>query len=300
MEKIIKEKPLLSCIIIFALCGFARLIEYFIIRTDKTIIPENFLHKVFGIIVLSIVLYLLHNNWQSIGFIKNKFVSDTVKGLILGCCCFIVAYSIECLILYHVNQNVSLAFYISGFTLSGEAVKHDGIFFLILCIGFNIINVWMEEGIFRGLFMKILDERLSFVRAALLIAFLFGIWHWVMPLRDYTERNIPLSALFVMGIGYIILAGAMSIKWSVLYKMTGTLWMGLGDHLFNNVIVTNLLHVVSNNEADSMQIVRIMIGQILSFSVVMLYYKKTIKRTAERNRYDTERTQDLPDKLFKK
>mgnify|MGYP002508441703 CR=1 FL=1 len=39
----------------------------------------------------------------------------------------------------------------------------------------------------------------------------------------------------------------------------------LGDHLFNNVIVTNLLHVISNGEADSMQIVRIMIGQILSF-----------------------------------
>lgn len=53
--------------------------------------------------------------------------------------------------------------------------------------------------------------------------------------------------------------------------------MGLGDHLFNNVIVTNLLHVISNGEADSMQIIRIMIGQILSFSVVMLYYRKTAK-----------------------
>ena len=50
--------------------------------------------------------------------------------------------------------------------------------------------------------------------------------------------------------------------------------MGLGDHLFNNVIVTNLLHVVSENEADSMQIVRILIGQLLSFILVMVYYKK--------------------------
>ena len=73
-----------------------------------------------------------------------------------------------------------------------------------------------------------------------------------------------------MGIGYIVLAGIMSIKWSLLYKMTGTLWMGLGDHLFNNVIVTNLLHVISNGEADSMQIIRIMIGQMLSFSIIMI------------------------------
>ena len=54
--------------------------------------------------------------------------------------------------------------------------------------------------------------------------------------------------------------------------------MGLGDHLFNNVIVTNLLHVISNGEADSMQIIRIMIGQILSFVLVMLCYRKTIKK----------------------
>ena len=135
----------------------------------------------------------------------------------------------------------------------------------------------MEEGIFRGLFMKILAPKLSFICATLLIALLFGIWHWVMPLRDYMDGNTSLPNLLIMGIGYIILAGIMSIKWSVLYRITGALWVGLGDHLFNNVIVTNLLHVISNGEADSMQIIRIMIGQILSFSVVMLYYRKTAK-----------------------
>ena len=51
--------------------------------------------------------------------------------------------------------------------------------------------------------------------------------------------------------------------------------MGIGDHLFNNVIVTNLLHVISNDEADSMQIVRILIGQLISFLLVVIYYKRT-------------------------
>lgn len=281
MEKNIKEKPILSCIIIFSICGLARLMEYYMIRTDETILSENFLHKVFGVIVLAIVLKSLRHNWQSIGFVKDELVSGVAKGLMLGGCCFIVAYAIECLILYHVNQNVSLSFYISGFSLSGETVKHTGVLFLLLCIVFNVINVWMEEGIFRGLFMKILDEKLSFACATLLIAFLFGIWHWVMPLRDYTEGNTSLAELLVMGVGYIVLAGVMSIKWSVLYKITGTLWMGLGDHLFNNVVVTNLLHVVSNHEADSLQIVRIMIGQILSFTVVMLCYRKAAKRAKQ-------------------
>ena len=80
-----------------------------------------------------------------------------------------------------------------------------------------------------------------------------------------------------MGIGYIVLAGIMSLKWSLLYKLTGSLWVGLGDHLFNNVIVTNLVHVVSNNEVDNMQIVRILIGQLLSFIIVLVIYNKKMK-----------------------
>lgn len=278
MEEKINQQPVLSCAIIFMICGFARLIEYFAIRTDETVISENFIHKLLGIIILAVILHSLHSTWQDIGFVKGEIVPGIAKGLVLGICCFVIAYSLECLILYHANQNVSLAFYISGFSLNGETAKHSGVPFLLLCIAFNIINVWMEEGLFRGLFMKILTPKLSFTSAVLLIAFLFGIWHWVMPLRDYIEGNAPLANLLVMGIGYIILAGIMSIKWSLLYKMTGALWMGLGDHLFNNVIVTNLLHVISNGEADSMQIVRIMTGQILSFVIVALYYRKTVKK----------------------
>ena len=100
-----------------------------------------------------------------------------------------------------------------------------------------------------------------------------------MPFRDYLEGKSSLPTLLIMGIGYIVLAGIMSIKWSLLYKLTGSLWMGLGDHLFNNVIVTNLVHVISNNEADGMQIVRILIGQLISFTIVLLFYIKNNKRT---------------------
>ncbi|MET3751750.1 membrane protease YdiL (CAAX protease family) [Blautia caecimuris] len=101
-----------------------------------------------------------------------------------------------------------------------------------------------------------------------------------MPFRDYIEGKSSLSTLLIMGIGYIVLVGIMSIKWSLLYKLTGSLWMGLGDHLFNNVIVTNLVHVISNNEADSMQIVRILIGQLISFIIVLLFYIMNNKRTS--------------------
>ena len=272
MKKVIFEKSILSCVLIFLICCIARVVEYFGIRTDETILAENFIHKVFGIIILVVMLVLSKLSWDSIGFTKTKIVQNVLKGLALGVSCFSIAYLVECVLLYCMNGNVQLSVYTSGFSLNGEAVKQTGIGFILLCITFNLINVEWKRGFFEDFSLVCL--KMSFKGIVFFIALLFGVWHWVMPMRDYIEGNSSLGNLLVMGIGYIILSGVMSIKWSVLYKMTGSLWMGIGDHLFNNIVVTNLLHVISNNEADNLQIIRILIGQLISFVLVMSFYKK--------------------------
>ena len=274
-----RKHPVIVCWLIFMICAAARIVEYFFIRTDESFLAENFIHKLFGVFLLFVILSISKMKWKDIGFVNEYAIGNCGKGILLGSVCFAVAYGIECLILYITNQNVELEFYASGFSLSGETEKQTGVFFVLICIVFNMINVWMEEGVFRGIFAKFL-ESISYIKAVFFIAFLFGVWHWVMPFRDYIEGKSSLSTLLIMGIGYIVLAGIMSIKWSLLYKLTGSLWMGLGDHLFNNVIVTNLVHVISNNEADSMQIVRILIGQLISFIIVLLFYIMNNKRTS--------------------
>ncbi len=108
----------------------------------------------------------------------------------------------------------------------------------------------MEEGIFRGLFIKIFSESKPFMQANFIAAFLFGIWHIVMPARSCMDGEMSFTAMVLMGIGYIILAGVMGIKWGLLYHMTGDIWVGFGDHLFNNTVAANMLHVISLKGAD--------------------------------------------------
>jgi hypothetical protein len=96
------------CCGIFLVCFIARIIEYFFIRTDETVLAENFIHKVFGIVVLFIILHVTKSKWRDIGFVKNDFAGNIVKGLLLGAICFAVAYAIECIILYKINGNVNL------------------------------------------------------------------------------------------------------------------------------------------------------------------------------------------------
>lgn len=266
------KKPILSCSLIFVVCSLARIFEYFYIRTDDTFLSENFLHKIFGILILWGVLSICKLRWKDIGFSSDGTVSGIGKGLLFGLVCSVFAYTVECIVLLFLHGNVHLSFYASGFSLTNEKGSQAGIIFILLSVLFNLINVCMEEGVFRGLFTKIL-EGISYCRSLFFIAFLFGIWHLVMPFRDFLQGESSLTNLIVMGIGYVILAGMMSIKWSLLYKMTGSLWFGLGDHLFNN-LASNLLHVISNSEVDSLQIVRILLWQLLSFAIVLWVYQK--------------------------
>jgi len=125
--------------------------------------------------------------------------------------------------------------------------------------------------------------------ANLIAAFLFGIWHIVMPLRSYMNGEMSFAAMALMSVGYIILAGIIGIKWGLLYRITGNLWLGLGDHLFNNTIATNMLHVVSPTGTDELQIVRIMAAQLISFAFVLAIY-------IGKNRKDSVRIEEIQGK----
>ena len=83
---------------------------------------------------------------------------------------------------------------------------------------------------------------------------------------------MSFAAMVLMGIGYIVLAGIMGVKWGLLYRITGNIWVGLGDHLFNNTVATNMLHVISLKGTDELQIVRIMAAQIISFAFVLVIH----------------------------
>lgn len=268
------------CAAIFALCLLLRFIEYFLVETDRTVVGENVLHKACGIVILAAAMKMTRLKWSDIGFRKNGAVSGVLKGLLLGCACFAVSYAAEFAILAAQEIPAHFELYISGFSLVGEGIRNTGAVFFVLCVLLNIINVWMEEGVFRGLFIHALSDTRPFMRANLISAALFGVWHIVMPIKSCVDGDMtPVSAV-LMSVGYIILAGIMGIKWGLLCRVTGSLWVGLGDHLLNNTVATNMLHVVSQNGADELQIVRILIAQLISFALVLIIYRRGRKKAA--------------------
>lgn len=281
MKKQLEKNVIKSSVIIFLLCLAVHIFEVLVIRTDETVLAECFINKVFGIILLFVILGLLKWRWKDIGFTKEKIVVNLLKGLGLCFVFYALAFAIEFLVLNSQGTPAHIELYVTGFSLTGVTAKQTGLGFILMCIGFNIINVWMEEGLFRGFYITYISKEHSSRTALFIAALLFGIWHIVTPFRSLLDGEMELGVFLIMSIGYIILSALMGIKWGLLFQLSGSVWIGLADHFFNNCVVTNLLHVVTENGADEMQIVRVIIGELTSFIAVIIYYLIKRKKSAE-------------------
>lgn len=281
MSSFLEKHAVRNSILVFLECLVIHTFEVMVLRTDETIFAECFVNKVFGIVLLFVLLWRLGWKWRDIGFVKEKAAAGILKGMLLCTVFYSIAFAAEFIMLKQNGTPGHIEFFTTGFSLTGNVVKQTGIGFMLMCIGFNIINVWMEEGMFRGFFMTYVDREKSKLYSLLFAALLFGLWHLVTPFRSLIDGEMSGGGFAVMSIGYVVLSGLMGIKWGLLFRMSGSVWIGLADHFFNNCVVTNLLHVVTDTGTDEMQIVRVLIGELTSFFAVLIYYRIKNRKTAE-------------------
>lgn len=281
-EKITKPFTLVAAI--YILYFILRVMDLFILRTDQTWVGEAIIHKLLGIVIMSIIACRLGFKPEDIGFSKGKSILKVFYGLAFGFAVYGIAYAAEIIMAKAAGSFDSLRFYVSAYAIDKNSGNRTGFLFFILCIIGNVINVLMEEGNFRGLFPGILGEKYAFAKAAVITSALFGFWHIVLPVRNYVDREQSFSGMIVQCVLLLVISTLIGLKFTILTKMSGSIYMSMGDHFFNNTIV-NLLHVVTNTGADEMMTVRIFIAQSLSFVLVLIYYCKW-RRT---NAFNTER-----------
>ena len=266
-----KTKTLLMVLAIYFICFAFRALEYFVIRTDQTFFGEAFIHKLVGIGILIGAVFLFDYKFKDIGFKTGKAFLDTLKGLAFGIGIFVLAYGIEIIILATQGNFKALELYVSAYSVNGNfGQRTDFIFFLICIIG-NVINVVMEEGVFRGLFQKMLGDKYGFIIAAIIASALFGVWHIMSPLRSYIDGDMSLGGFIANSAMLIGTSALVGFKFAMMGKLTGNLYMAMGDHFVNNTIV-NILHVASQDKADQLMTIRITIAQSVSFTIVLIWY----------------------------
>lgn len=265
------RSPLLSVLAIYILCFIFRMIEYFMIRTDQTLLGEAIIHKIAGIIILWIAIKMLSTDFEFIGFKRKGIFKNFAFGLLFGISVFAAAYGAEILIAVSQGNFQSLQFYVSSYAVDKNIGNQTGILFFLICIVGNIVNVLMEEGVYRGLFQKILQQKYKFIAAAIICSILFGAWHVIGPIRNYYDGLSSMGGMVANIFMLVITSGLVGFKAAMITRLTGSLYMAMGDHFVNNTIV-NILHVTSYTGADELMFVRITIAQSLSFLLVLIFY----------------------------
>lgn len=259
--------------IIYVICYIARLIEYFWIRTDKTMLGEAVFHKIIGIIVLVDALKITHMTMTQIGFSKTAVVKKLISGLGFGLGVFVLGYGIEIATAVASGNFVTLNFYVSSYEVDTNVATGTSNSLLLICIIGNIINVLMEEGIFRGLFLYLAEAKGKFMPAALFSSILFGFWHIVGPIRNYIDGISNLGSTVANTIMLVVTSGLVGFMFCLMKKITGNLYMGMAAHFVNNTI-TNLFHVITKTGVDEMMFMRITIAQTVSFLIILAVYLK--------------------------
>lgn len=270
-----KRQAIPLIFLIYTVCYIARIVDYFLIRTDQTIIGEAFLHKLFGILVIFVILSRRNYRLEDIGIKKQGVFKYTIYGLLFGLSMFTIGYFVEVLILKMQGNFQAIKFYVSAYAVDENIVTKTGFIFILICILGNVINVMMEEGLFRGLFPKLMEQT-SYIKVSLFCSILFGFWHIIGPIRNFIDGKSSLQGMIANIIMLLISSSLIAFKFAMLAKLEGTLYMGMADHFVNNAIV-NLLHVVSKSGADEMMFLRITVAQCISFVLVLYVFLRKRK-----------------------
>ena len=130
-----RESPLKntvkSCCAIFCVLIAAHAYEAIVLRTDESFFGENFINKLFGILVLWLCLRILRWKWSDIGFSDSGPARSIACGFSLAAATFLAAYAVEFLILKTQGKTPRFGFFTMGFSLTGAAeirtIKEDNI-----------------------------------------------------------------------------------------------------------------------------------------------------------------------------
>lgn len=264
----------------FLLMMIMRVMEIVFVKTDQTWIGENIYHKIGCILLIWIVLALRNWHWSDLGFSKKGIIHGLKYGLGLGISVFFFAYAVEFIILYTMGKHPSLQCYVTNFSLSQNHNNGCSLAIIALCVIGNLINVWAEEGLFRGLFLKMGMQCYSQKTANRIQALLFGIWHITNVIYPVLTGSMSITAAILMGSGYVLLSAVLAYEWGLCAALSGTLWVGASQHLFNNFI-SNFLHTVSETGVDEMMVLRIILSNMLSFVVVLIIAQKKKSKLCE-------------------
>ena len=236
--------PITVLIIIAFLCLVLRILDTFVIPVAE-LVGELIISKALGFILITLYLWSINRRLNAIGIHKRNAGQGVVIGSSVVAIMLAVYYTVILVVTSSSGVEGSLQF-----APTDPKTGKEGDFYFALWLVFgNIVNVLMEEGLFRGLMMRKFLGKISFWKTNLLQAFLFGIWHITWPIKDFLDGDLSFGGLILESTMATLSAFLIALIWGYMYFKTSSLLAPLICHYFFNSTL-NLIAFVSTSGQD--------------------------------------------------
>lgn len=254
---------LLTGIILVIIALFFRLLDIFILELDL-LWGEIILSKSIGIIiVLSFIYFSKDKTWIQYWKWTNTKLIITF-GVIATVSLLAIGYAVEFAVFFERGLQLD----ITG--IDPKTGKAGTYLFAAFLIFGNVINCFMEEGLFRAILIPLFRKRMSIRNAILIQGILFGFWHLPWAFRWLQIGMVEGTG----GLIYGILINTfpmffMGIVFGVMFHYSGSVWASWLSHFIINSTL-NLLHINTIANFDPYVTIRMAIFQTIIFASIPL------------------------------
>ncbi len=228
-----ENRPVAAALILVLVAFALRILDIFVIRSQEWF-GEQVVNKVLGLALVLGYVWIVKQDFGAIGLHSRRWLTSMALGLGFMAVSLFCGYLAEWLFLQFSGAFPDLFFGSTSHPLFPEGSGASGLLLATILILGNVVNSFMEEGLFRGIAITHLGSRMSLLPANLIQASLFGLWHIVLPVQDYLSGNANLAMTVVNSLGYILVAGMVGFAWGYFYQKTNSLWTSWSAHMLNN------------------------------------------------------------------
>lgn len=237
--------PILIPFALLFIAVLFRTVDIFFLGLAEAV-GEAFLHKALGFLLILLYLWAVGRSLPAIG-LHGRFAYGAMAVGASGTLLTLVAgYGLQWSLSGAAgNQPVLVITAIDPQTgLAG------GLGFALVLLAGNVINSFMEEGLFRGVMLTHFRVRISLWQANLLQAAVFGLWHLAWPAKRLLVGQTDIATAVSQAAIIVVGSTISGLGYGYLYLKTDNLWAPWLAHAINNSIF-NLVHIQTIEGLDA-------------------------------------------------
>jgi membrane protease YdiL (CAAX protease family) len=273
VQRLSLARPLLMCAILFLIALAFKWIDTFAIRGDERL-GELIISKSLGFGLVLVWLWLAGRKASDIGLHTRGLGPSLWVGALSTLGAFVVGYGVELALAAAQGAQPRLQV---GAIDSKMGVTGGLLFALWLLLG-NVVNAFMEEGLFRGAIGRLARLRFRFWGANWFQAFVFSIWHLPWVLKYYQLGQIQTGGEMAMTIiSNSVPQLLIGLVYGYLFLKTGNLWAPWIAHMLSNSVL-NLLHTTTTQGMDVLIPLRMSVYTVVMFLALFWVRRVAAKR----------------------